>query len=223
MPKSINFEDTHPGILVHVPHDDVVDAYAAVYQMSSKLWHLRSDLNAWEDPALKAEAERLDDRLKNIGWMYRSRFPEKCYLVEFRGNPDYDSMDPGTDVDNYTVQDNMRKHLGTEGIAYDSELGWFVVDTTEGRADEVEAFLKKNHPYMRFSRTAKTDPEEIRPPMMTNWSSAKTWLNSRGLKIAYVLPKPTPKTGKELDDILKEARTVLARTGMPLKAAIKLL
>lgn len=221
MSRTMTWRDTNPLNLTTAAHDVIVTAYAAVSCMDEMLYTHTARLDAWDDDNIRPVRKEVDERLKALAALYYERFGTKCLDQWLYGNPnDNDGQYP--EVSNYDVEDDLRKNLGTDGISYDSESGWFVLHCTTARRDEVVAYLQKNHPYMEFE-VDKEELEDIRPPMITSWTVAAIWMKERNLTATIVLPTPEPKTGRELDELLDDARSALLRTGLTLKEAVKLL
>ena len=213
-----NFDSTNPESIETAAHDVIVTAYAVAHVIEGLLWEKRQTFD-FQNPALEAEQERISARITALRELYRTRYGWKCLSRWLHGNPN-DS--DGADVSNYDVEDDVKAALGTDGISYDSESGWFVIHMTPTREAEVVAYLREHHPYMDF----EVDDEEdvsVGPPMVTSWTSSQHWLAERGFVVSYTAPEPTPVTGKPLIAILDEAEAVLERTGMSLEDATALL
>ncbi len=218
--KIMEWRDTNPANLETAAHDVIVTAYAALHCMEASLWQHCHDLDAFDDDNIRPVRKEVEARLKAMGELYQSRFPSFVRTVWIHGNPnDNDGEYP--EVSNYDVEDDIRKALGTDGISYDSESGWFVMYCTEGRKAEVADYIARNHPYMEVE--FDTNDEDVKPPMLGSWTVAADWLAERDMSATIVLPEPTPKTGEELRDLLDAAETALTKTGMSLEDATALL
>jgi len=218
MTKMRNFDSTDPSLLETAAHDHIVTAYAVVYAMEAKLWTIAHDFDAWEDPNVRVVRDKVVARLKAIRSLYNTRFPWKCHSYSIRGNF---SENYYGDLHNHDVDHALKKEFG-ESVFCDSESGWFVVDVTPTKVEEVKEFIKINFPDMEFT-VDKLDENELNIPGVSNWLSANLWLKEREITVDMEFPKIQPKTGKELEKLLMMARKALHKTGLPKEEAIKLL
>ena len=218
MPKR-DFDSTNPESLETAAHDVIVTAYAVAYRMEAMLWEVANKFDAWDDENLSAARNRVQERVTALATLYHTRFAWKMHTVSFRGNfrRDYEG-----NLGNYDVDDALRTEFG-DAVSCDSESGWFCVDATPVKADEVATYIRTNYPDMEFEMDHEDDPESFRVPAIYNWTVAKHWLAERDIEVDIEIPAPAPKTGKELEALLKTARAALEKTGLSMEEAKALL
>ena len=223
--RVFSFEDTDPANLQTAAHDVIVTAYAAVHCMEESLWERCHELDDFNDPNIRPLRDAVSERQKALSALYMERYSDRVLTIMISGNPRDGAEIDGEEVSNYTVEDAIRGRLGTDGIDYDSESGWFVIYCTEGRRDEILADIAANHPYMdvHADTNASVDDGDAKPPMISSWSSSAKWLKDRNLTTVIDIPDPQPKEGAALTELLDEARQTLIKTGYPLRDAIALL
>lgn len=224
MTKTIrNFYSTNPESLKTAAHDDIVTAFAVIQVMESMLYYDMQEKDSRKDPIMMAELKRIKDRNSAIIRLYFKRFRDRCFCVNYSG-----CLSDDDDRSHYDIDDALEAKFG-DAVSVDSESGMFCAFSTESMKDDITKFLHAEFPTLEFDAEVEDDVNDTptehyrEPRLRMGWTGAEEWLKDHEVEVDYVLPTPSPKTGKELMQLLQEARTALFKTGLPKEEAIKLL
>jgi hypothetical protein len=217
-----NFDSTDPIKLENCSHDMLVMAYMIVHVMESKLWKAKHDMDAWDNPEMIAETNRINDRLKTLGQLYFKRFRDRCHYVNYNGylTDEFHS--------HYDIDEDLKDRFGSD-ISVDSESGQFWASSNEKVKDQVKEFLQTKYPLLDFEITVHDNVNEPlvesyhRPRIIGGWNYSKKWLAEREVKVDYTHPSPSPKKGKDLDKLINEVRSIIKKTGLTKEEVISLL